>query len=319
MTCAASFVAVWLLAGVARASDPVGIYALVDRVVIEPSESQPERVQIWGAFMLADVQSRTHHPPVCGYLYYKINPDKPDACKAEWNDLKSIAGTGQVVAFGSRYREKGRVRGGVGPNGATEVEPSEASASALLKQLDSDKQTERDIASEELARMGRSIEAFLRDNTGNARQLSPEARGRVQKLLEMFEPDVYPLGFGLSKLAPRSGGPVGTLLRLPRIDSPPDGGRARAGKVTLAALPIAARDAKVSYRFEIEGPDGEREASGPVAATEKQDRIEWTPRMQVKSGQGYTWRVWADGGDKATPVATAVFRGTSAADAARQP
>src|SRR5688572_27086158 len=32
----------------ARASDPNGIYAFVDRVVVEPSEAAPERIQVWG-------------------------------------------------------------------------------------------------------------------------------------------------------------------------------------------------------------------------------------------------------------------------------
>ena len=320
ITCLATLLAAWLLAGVARASDPVGVYALVDKVVIEPSESQPERVQICGAFVLADPgRGNQYHPPICGYLYYKINPDKPEACKAEWNDLKSIAGTGQVVAFGSRYGEKGRVRGGIGPNGAEGAKADEAKAAVLLKQLDSDKQPERDAASEELARMGRSIEGFLRESLKDSKQLSPEARGRVQKVLEAFEADIYPVGFGLSKLAARAGGPVGTLLRLPRIDSPADGGRAKAGKVALAARPIANRDANASYRFEIEGPDGEREASGPVRGGDNHDdKVEWTPRMQVKAGERYTWRVWADGGDKAAPVASAVFRGVEATDAAKK-
>ena len=38
----------------AQASDPVGIYALVDKVVYEPNDKAPERVQIWGAFSLAE-------------------------------------------------------------------------------------------------------------------------------------------------------------------------------------------------------------------------------------------------------------------------
>jgi len=33
----------------ARASDPTGGFALVEKIVFEPSEAAPERVKIWGA------------------------------------------------------------------------------------------------------------------------------------------------------------------------------------------------------------------------------------------------------------------------------
>jgi hypothetical protein len=50
-----------LLAGTAfaaRASDPTGIYAFVDRVVFEPSDTAPERIQVWGGFALAKTENR---------------------------------------------------------------------------------------------------------------------------------------------------------------------------------------------------------------------------------------------------------------------
>lgn len=101
-----------LSAGATRglASDPVGIYALVDQVVFEPNETHPERIQIRGAFAIAEGYGYTYKNAERGYLYYKLNPDKPKACRNEWADLKSVAGTGQIVAFGSRYGEKGTLR-----------------------------------------------------------------------------------------------------------------------------------------------------------------------------------------------------------------
>ena len=36
------------------ASGPVGIYGIVERVVFEPSEQAPERIQVWGAFAIVD-------------------------------------------------------------------------------------------------------------------------------------------------------------------------------------------------------------------------------------------------------------------------
>ena len=94
----------------AFASDPVGVYALVDKVVFEPNETNPERVQVWGAFAVAEGYGYTYKKAERGYLYYKLSTEKQNACRNEWSDLKSVAGTGQIVAFGSRYGEKGTLR-----------------------------------------------------------------------------------------------------------------------------------------------------------------------------------------------------------------
>jgi len=95
-----------LLAGIAstaRASDPTGIYGFVDRVVFEPGDAAPERVQVWGGFALADAKNRdAYHDAARGYLYFKLRPGEETIAKKEWADLKSLAGTGQIVAFGSR-------------------------------------------------------------------------------------------------------------------------------------------------------------------------------------------------------------------------
>src|ERR1041384_8220245 len=47
-------------AGEALASDPIGIYALVDKVVFEPSAANPERIQVWGAFAIAEGTGSTY-------------------------------------------------------------------------------------------------------------------------------------------------------------------------------------------------------------------------------------------------------------------
>lgn len=105
-----SILALCGLASSARASDPVGIYAVVEKVVTEPADGTPQRVQVWGVFALAEGRGGDDYSePAYGYLYYRAD-EKPDAARREWADLKSVAGTGQAVAFGSRYKEKGRVR-----------------------------------------------------------------------------------------------------------------------------------------------------------------------------------------------------------------
>jgi hypothetical protein len=101
------------------ASDRVGIYGIVDKVVFEPSAQRPERVQIWGAFAVATRKDSNLYDAVQrGYLYfsagrlYNGGPDavSKDMTRAEWNDLKALAGTKRIVAFGSRFGQSVRVR-----------------------------------------------------------------------------------------------------------------------------------------------------------------------------------------------------------------
>ena len=92
-----------------RASGPVGIYGVIEKVVFEPSEQAPERLQVWGAFAYVDgaAGGLTISEVQRGYLYFKVKDpnlrtisETPAATFAEWKDLKTVAGTGQAVAFG---------------------------------------------------------------------------------------------------------------------------------------------------------------------------------------------------------------------------
>jgi len=91
----------------ARASDPIGIYGFVDRVVFEPNDTAPERVQVWGGFALAKKGqgNQQYYDAERGYLYFKLRPGEEEICKKEWADLKSMAGTKQIVSFGTRYED----------------------------------------------------------------------------------------------------------------------------------------------------------------------------------------------------------------------
>src|SRR5262245_32075713 len=57
------------------ASGPVGFYGIIEKVVLEPGEQAPERIQIWGSFAVVD--GGAAHPgatsrPLRGYLYFKL-------------------------------------------------------------------------------------------------------------------------------------------------------------------------------------------------------------------------------------------------------
>jgi hypothetical protein len=101
-----------VFAGVAAsASVPLGVYAVVDRVVLEPADAEPQRIQIWGTFALWDEQSGLgFRAPARGYLYYSCSKEQIGICRNEWSDLKSIAGTGRMIGFGSRSLLAGRIR-----------------------------------------------------------------------------------------------------------------------------------------------------------------------------------------------------------------
>ena len=93
---------------VPRASGPLGVYAIVDKVVFEPNETAPQRVQIWGVFMHTTETTNMNpalSPAERGYVYYSLpGPrEQADTARKEWNDLKTVAGTGQAVGFGSGF------------------------------------------------------------------------------------------------------------------------------------------------------------------------------------------------------------------------
>ena len=83
----------------ARASGYVGVYALIDKVEMEPNADQPERIRIFGAFSVAKDRS-TFQAPQRGYLYFNLSGDNKDLIRREWADLKAAAGTHTVIAFG---------------------------------------------------------------------------------------------------------------------------------------------------------------------------------------------------------------------------
>ena len=94
-----------------RASGMIGIYGIVERVVLEPNATAPERIQVWGAFAYVDgsqARSVVASTAKRGYLYFKLPGSETGyatdahiaAIRREWTDLKSVAGTGQAVGFG---------------------------------------------------------------------------------------------------------------------------------------------------------------------------------------------------------------------------
>src|SRR5688572_20789045 len=100
-----------IAAAPAPVSDPIGVFAVIDRVVLEPDATNPRTIQVWGVFAMADKSDRNNYLPAQrGYLYYAVSPQNPRATLAEWADFKAVAGTGQAIGWGSRFAESGRIR-----------------------------------------------------------------------------------------------------------------------------------------------------------------------------------------------------------------
>jgi hypothetical protein len=94
--------------GVAHASDLVGVYSLISSVTFEPNAEHPQRIVVSGVFAMSKPQPEffedDYLPPKQGYLYFTLPTDqsKAEMVLKEWADLKAVAGTGKVIAFGGR-------------------------------------------------------------------------------------------------------------------------------------------------------------------------------------------------------------------------
>jgi hypothetical protein len=294
--------------GTVKASDPVGIYARVDRVWLEPNEATAERIKIWGAFSLAAGRGDSYAVPECGYLYFQIVPGQEKQCRAEWADFKRVAGTGQIIAFGNRYRTKLIVRTiPLLVSKSASADPQKIER--WISELNSDQFAVREKATRELEKLGESAQPALRRALEN--HPKPEARKRLERLTEAGTPDPYPLGVGVMKIETGTNydtdyGPIRALLEMPAAMAPGDGSLETTGKITLVAANVRdRRHGDAQYIFEIEDAAGTKEVSPPIPAGDKQTK--WSPRMELKLGAHYSWRVRAVQGDWKGPVCRATF------------
>ncbi len=239
--CVAVVAALAVGAAAARASDPVGVYAVIDKVVLEPSSGAPERAQVWGAFSVAKKNTRDDYDgPTRGYVYFALVAGKERQCRAEWADMQKVAGTGECIAFGSRYQPQGTLR---------------------------------------------------------------KATDKADK------PDPHPVAGGLFKVEKKNT-EAKKLRALPTPASPGEGDKVEPGEVTLRVKNVHDEEhSGAKYHFEITAAGGEKEASGPIPAGEKETK--WAPKMKVKAGVRYTWRVWTAAGTSKGPEATGTFEGKS--------
>ena len=103
---AAAWVSLVLVSGV-YASEPSGLYILVEEVELGPTADAPEWIKIRGVFNSeVDVERKDRfndYRPVRGWAYFTLPTSKKDLARAEWRELANLAATTEkkVVAFGS--------------------------------------------------------------------------------------------------------------------------------------------------------------------------------------------------------------------------
>jgi hypothetical protein len=117
-------------------------------------------------------------------------------------------------------------------------------------------------------------------------------------------PDVYNVGLGVVRLSPSGGGIITDVLGVPDPISPADGAQLPPGRVQLTTRNI--RDTTARYVFEIEDARGVKEMSPEMRAG--QGQTSWTPRLILREGQEYTWRVVATTGHWRGQPAISIFR-----------
>jgi hypothetical protein len=78
----------------------IGIYAVIDEVTLEPTGPSPNFVRISGVFVVpVPMSSGEYMRPQRGYLYFQIPAGMEQSTRKDWNELKTVAGTGRAVGF----------------------------------------------------------------------------------------------------------------------------------------------------------------------------------------------------------------------------
>jgi len=100
ISCLIGLVVASVLTAEVRAGGPPPVCMAVDKVVFEPRESAPSRIQIWGSFVFLNDRRDKYGEPVRGYLYYAATPGKEEECRKEWAKLKKLVAEQHLVSFG---------------------------------------------------------------------------------------------------------------------------------------------------------------------------------------------------------------------------
>jgi hypothetical protein len=86
-------------------SEPIGVFAILDKVVMKPNAEQPTEVELQGAFAVAEGSRGDYYrAPRRGSLRFSAGK-KPEEAVAQWRELQKHAGSGVCVALSTRYEQ----------------------------------------------------------------------------------------------------------------------------------------------------------------------------------------------------------------------
>ena len=141
------------LAAARPAPDPIGIYAVIEQVTFEPASGTPaSRVQVWGAFALAERAHDFYAAPKRGYMYFSCPTTQRARCDADWADFRWHAGSGKAIGFGERAKPLGRVRADNEPPAAPDQYPA---GEAVIKMASKDYPAYTELADKLKAALGK--------------------------------------------------------------------------------------------------------------------------------------------------------------------
>ena len=217
-------------------SDPVGVFAVIDKVVLKPDAEKPTECELHGAFAVAEGRNGQYYrAPRWGVLRFGPG-SKPEEAARQWRELQSKAGSGEVFAFSSRYEQFGEGTAPVLVVGANDPAPALATYGSAM-----------------------GLHKVGRDGYGPIRELS---------MLPRCEPVAEVV--------------VATDARWP------------VKTVTLTCRNCVATASDLGYVFEVSTSDGERFASGVIAAGK--GTTSWATELAVQPGERVTWSVHVVGG-----------------------
>ena len=90
---------------VALPSEPIGVFAILDKVVMKPNAEQPTEVELQGAFAVAEGSRGDYYrAPRRGVLRFSAGK-KPEEAVSQWRELAKHAGSGVCVALSTRSEQ----------------------------------------------------------------------------------------------------------------------------------------------------------------------------------------------------------------------
>lgn len=89
-------------------SEPTGVFAIIDKVILKPDAEKPTEIELHGAFAVAaGGRGDCYRAARAGVLRFALGKGPEESVK-QWREMQKHAGTGAILAFSSRYEQNAR-------------------------------------------------------------------------------------------------------------------------------------------------------------------------------------------------------------------